>query len=447
MITNTGKEIIAKYLIGQAPAYASYIAFGCGERPLLTATPHDYPTYVAKDSLSFEMFRSQITSRGYVSEGGQQYVVLTADLPTEERYEITEVGIFSAGSNPAANANNSRTLYAFTENENWEYHTETAALKLTKYTNALHSDNNTYAIEIADPVFQTNANNLTFSSAQRNLRYEKPRFLNNTILMAGDVTDLVDSSTIITIAGTGTTVTVTTSIPHKLRVGESVSISGVSPTQYNMIDKVITAVTENTITYASTATGAYVSGGSVAFPRLIVKSGNHIHLASNGLNLSQNAPADELRLAFSIISKDGSSTVSPSAARIILEFSSSDASESGEYARFEIDAIDNAGVYDFDNNRYYAAKKQLQDLTMTSSFNWANVSVIKVYTSILDGTGTPSSDYYISLDAIRLENLNTVNPLYGLTGYTIVKNDTASTIIKDINTSNVAEFRFALDVA
>ena len=34
MITNSGKSIIAKYLIGQAPAYASYIAVGCGAQTL-----------------------------------------------------------------------------------------------------------------------------------------------------------------------------------------------------------------------------------------------------------------------------------------------------------------------------------------------------------------------------------------------------------------------------
>ena len=33
MITNNGKEIIAKYLMGTAPAYASYIALGCGPKP------------------------------------------------------------------------------------------------------------------------------------------------------------------------------------------------------------------------------------------------------------------------------------------------------------------------------------------------------------------------------------------------------------------------------
>jgi len=446
MITNTGKEIIAKYLIGQAPAYASYLAFGCGKKPLSSSDSHDYPTYAATESLDFEMFRSQITSRGYVTENNQSYVVLTAELPTEERYEITEIGVYSAGSNPAANANNSRILYAFTENENWEYHTETAAVKLNKYIDALHIDQD-YTITTADTVFQTNANNLTFSSAQRNLRYERPRFLNNTVLMAGNMSDLVNSSSITGISSDGTSVVVTTAIPHKLRVGELITITGVTPAQYNMSNKAITAVTENTITISSTASGAYTSGGSVAFPRLVVKSGNHIHLSSNGLNLSKNAPADEIRLAFSIVSKVGTSTVNPSLVRIVVEFSTTDASDNGEHARLEVDAVDNLGQYDFETNRYYVASKQLQDLTMTSSFNWANVSIVKVYASILDGTGTPTDDYYVSLDAIRLENLNTANPLYGLTGYTTVKNASGATILKDINTSNIAEFRFALDVS
>ena len=38
MITNTGKDIIAKYLMGNAPAYASYMALGCGPKPRLAIT-------------------------------------------------------------------------------------------------------------------------------------------------------------------------------------------------------------------------------------------------------------------------------------------------------------------------------------------------------------------------------------------------------------------------
>ena len=66
----------------------------------------------------------------------------------------------------------------------------------------------------------------------------------------------------------------------------------------------------------------------------------------------------------------------------------------------------------------------------------------------LSGNGGlfPVSDYYIALDAMRLENIATINPLYGLTGYSVIKNDTASTIVKSPNTNNYIEFRFSIGV-
>jgi hypothetical protein len=50
------------------------------------------------------------------------------------------------------------------------------------------------------------------------------------------------------------------------------------------------------------------------------------------------------------------------------------------------------------------------------------------------------------LDALRFENLNTPNPLYGLVGYSVIQNDTAKTIIKSTNTSNYVEFKFNIGV-
>ena len=47
---------------------------------------------------------------------------------------------------------------------------------------------------------------------------------------------------------------------------------------------------------------------------------------------------------------------------------------------------------------------------------------------------------------MRLENTSTSNPLYGLTGYTVVKNTDAETVIKSPNTSNYVEFRFSIGV-
>lgn len=34
MITNVGKNLLAKYLVGQTQSYASHIAVGCGPAPI-----------------------------------------------------------------------------------------------------------------------------------------------------------------------------------------------------------------------------------------------------------------------------------------------------------------------------------------------------------------------------------------------------------------------------
>ena len=73
-----------------------------------------------KQALDFEMFRVPISSRGYVNDNGVNKIVLTAQLPTEERYEITEVGIYSSGSNSLARRYDSKVITAFSANENWQ---------------------------------------------------------------------------------------------------------------------------------------------------------------------------------------------------------------------------------------------------------------------------------------------------------------------------------------
>lgn len=384
MITNKGKTIIAKYLLGQAPAYASYIAVGCGPQPL--DTEDSFGDYSAKENLDFEMFRVPISSRGYVNDGGTDKLVLTAELPTEERYEITEVGVYSAGSNPSAGAYDSKTIFAFTSTENWQHHTSAATVAISPITAALDTSNDDI-IATTDAVFSTNADNSIFlNSVPRKTRYERCRFLNNIILIQGDDADL-------------------------------------------------------TISEESDASEDH----------FVIESGsNHIHLTNPNVDFTKNSPTDELRLAFSLINKDGADVALPETIRILVDFSSTDAG-SGEFARFEAEInqgssgnLENS-IADFETNRYFVVSKQLQDLYTTANFTWNAVTVVKIYACVIDA-GLPSSDYYVSLDAIRLENIATVNPLYGLTGYSVVRTDDAESIIKSPNTNNYVEFRFSIGV-
>jgi hypothetical protein len=70
--------------------------------------------------------------------------------------------------------------------------------------------------------------------------------------------------------------------------------------------------------------------------------------------------------------------------------------------------------------------------------------------TVVDDISAPvlvgSSDYYVALDALRLENVTSSNSVYGMTGYTIIKTENAETITKLSNTKNYVEFRFGVDV-
>ena len=385
MITQKGKSIIAKYLIGQAPAYASYIAVGCGAKPI--DTTDDFGDYSAKKSLDFEMLRVPIISRGFVNEDGDDKIVLTAELPSDERYEITEVGVYSAGSNSSAGSLDSRALFSFTQTENWEYHKETEATSIKIVYDPLDGTDEDNVINETEKVFQTNADNRIFTDDTRLDRNERCRFLNNIILMSGN------SSKIQSTLGK-------LSILPQWTVGQT--------------------------TYKS----------------------EHIHLNGNNIDLNRQSPTDELRLAFSVINKDGNAAVNPKRVMLLLEFDSADAHNTGQYARFEVDITHAAGHVsnDFTSNRYFVINKKLEELTKSTSFSWSAVNTVKISVCILDQSDNPSSDFFVALDALRIENTDDLNILYGLVGYSVIKNVQARPIVKSANSTNFVEFRFNIGV-
>lgn len=393
MITNKGKDILAKYLIGQAPAYASHIAIGCGAKPLDTTDP--FGDYSSNTELNFEMFRIPIISRGYVNEGGNPKIVFTAELPTEERYLISEIGVYSAAANPSATGNDSRTIFAFSSRENWEQHGASSVTAIPRYDSDLSKPfpdrGDMETAPAAEDAIQTIANNPLFTIGERALRNEQSRFLNNVIMLKGNESDLAVST-----------------------------IDGKERLEYEAGDK-------------------------------------HIHLNAIGINLEKNAPTDLLKLAFSVINKDLDGT-QPDEVRIMVEFTPSDGSS--EYARFDV-ILENGVEYDnaagsesfvypsgtvsFADNRYYVVARELQELHKSSGFSWNEVNTVKIYATVVK-TGVPSSDYFVCLDALRLDNVATENPIYGLTGYTPVVTANAQPILKDTNTKNFVEFRFAMGI-
>jgi len=382
MITNIGKNLLAKYLVGQTQSYASHIAVGCGPNPV----PSDgmLGDYSLKKSLDFEMFRVPIISRGFVNENGIDKVVLTAELPTEERYEITEVGIFSAASNPVAGSFDSRNIFSFADTDNWLYQPyNSPAIDIPIIYTPLSGDAQNNNINQTANVFETNADNRVFTDQYRLERNERCRFLNNIIAIVGNNSTLTRDQL------------------GKIRV----------------------------------------TPGS-----------KYIRLNETSVDLSKNSPLDELKLAFSVVNKVANSNTVPDNVKILLEFSYIGTNSVVEYARFEVDVDDQSyvagtanDVFDFSESRYIVATKALKDLKKTDNFDWREVNIVKIYSCVTEA-GSPSDLFYVCLDGVRLENVTSTNSLYGLTGYSVIKNVGSRPIVKSANTTNYIEFRFALDV-
>ena len=374
MITNTGKEIVAKYLLGTAPAFASYMAFGSGPQPLGSADSHSFNTYAQKESLDFEMFRVPISSRGYVYEDGVNKLVFTAELPSQERYEITEIGVYSAGSNPSAAGFDSRNIVLFSQEEAWQSVTASTA-NIPVVTSALDSGDDN-VIDVAYDVFQANADNRIFYRNNRNDYHERCRFFNNVILMAGDFSNIKDA------------------------------------------------------TSSTNLSSAY-----------------HILKTGTSINLSQNSLSDKIKIAFSVINKSASLVLStpytgPDSVKIIVDFINT----STKKARLIFNVVDagNASI-DFSSNRYYSIEKNISDVVQEDGFSWADVTSLKIYACAVT-SNVLDDNYYIGLDAIRVDNVSTQNPLYGLTAYTVVKNADEQPILKASNTNNYIEYRMSVGV-
>lgn len=581
MITNKGKEIIAKYLLGTAPSFASYIAVGCGPKPrpniytitsasssgttitctsteglwigasvynvtagtgtipdnalvteILSSTQFKIsvaPTVAlsgatvqietdsTKECLDFEMFRVPIISRGYTNDNGTDKLIFTAELPTEERYEISEIGIFSAGLNSNAGVNDSKTIFAFSDSEDWKYKSGSVEASPFPILSTL-TPNAFNIISTSEDIIDTSADNPTFLNTTRAARYEGPRYLNRTILMRGDT--------------------------------------------------------------------SFISGTKGSFS--IAENTKYLQLSNQTFNFNKNSSADLLKIAFSLINVDGNDTAVPEKVNIVVKFSNSDETQ---YAKFEAQVLD--ASQQFSENRYFVASSRFDELVYSSTFSWDSITIAKIYVSVIDSiaatnisatagnvtlttaahglpidatitnvtksgfvatytasntftagdvvnisgvTSTPtnafnitnavvteatstyfkvttdnnvgtytsggkaiiantkinfahttssytgvqtvtsvpstttlvyyvsgaslpstalspagtvdlaSADYFVSLDAIRLDNIATVNPIYGLTGYSLVQNQDAVTVKKNSNTNNYIEFRVNLGV-
>lgn len=388
MITNTGKEIIGKFLLGQAPEFATHIAVGCGAQPLFpnqTLSSETIDDLKERETLEFEAFRVPITSKGFIKEDGVEKIVFKAEMPTEQRYQVSEVGFYPSAANSTAGAYDSKALSVFTPTESWVIYSQDSSSNVLAITdNSILADASANVIT-DDLAFYISSDATIFDNEGRKLRQEPTRFYTNALAVSG-----------------------------------SASRININP--------------DNSF-----------SVGSASY---------RIENSSLAFNLSQNLPTDQIKLAFSVISKQANNDTAPDKLRVILDFvnnlpglelESPKARLGIEILQADFDVL-NTGQSPDPQNRYRVITRTLSQFNVDDTFSWANINLTRLYACALDSSDNLLDTYYVAFDGLRLENVSSDNPLYGLVGYNIIRSDFAYPILKAQNTNNFVEYRFGIGV-
>ena len=472
MITNDGKQLIGKFLLGQAPDFATHIAAGIGPTALLpdqTLPTSQINEIKEKANLDFEAFRVPISAKGFIKEDGVEKIVFKAEMPTEQRYQITEVAFFPAAQNSVAGSFDSKTLATFVPTETWVLYSPTSSSTITLATSNI--SNNDGDLLVQDQAFFINSNETIFTEQDRRERQEVPRFYNRTLILSGDL---------------------------------------------NYIDDNFTIKSDPTLpppTLPSTLAAFYVENSSLSF------------------NLNQNLPPDEIKFAIGVMSTEKANNIQPEKVRVIFDFVNNNPvsgfSSPKARAEIELDDTDFEIEEDLANgrpsaiNRYKIVTKKLSQFRLDDRFSWANINLMRIFVCIIGeqtvrvtnkeltggmamlnvtddsnlfvgmsvditGMGYPfdgshtitsasggkiryntsasanvasasvssgsatfssrTSNYKLIMDGLRIDNVTSQNPLYTMVGYDIIRNDNAYPILKAENTNNYIEYRFGIGV-
>jgi len=396
MITTNGRNIVAKYLLNQAPEFASHIAIGVGGQALPTSSSVTFSQDA--DSLGFEVARVPVLSKGLLKEDGVEKIVFKAELPIEQRFQITEIGLYPAENNIVAGNFDSRIISTFSNSEPWSYSNNVNDSGVVPYIGPLRIDevvpgdietfielpgNFTYTLE--DFVF-INSNSSIFEYSDRINRGEQPRYLDKSMLVSGS-----------------------TSV-----------VNGAMPANSASID------TSSNLSY-------YVENNSIS------------------LDLGKNLPTDQIKLALSIIStaREGVDSLAPDNVKIRMELLNN-AGANPPRAYVEISLYDIDAEYperSLDSSRYQVITKSISDFTTTENFSWSAVNSIRIYTCIHDDSNVNTGEHFVLYDGIRFENISSYNPLYSLVAAEYMKTLDENPILKKENSTSYVEYRFGVGVS
>lgn len=392
-------------------------------------------------------------------------ISLTAELPSDNRYEITEVGVWSAASNSVATTFDSHLLFNFSSS--WQGHASSIFEPPTLSNIGSSGD-----ITASEKVFYVSTSNPVFQNISRENRKEGARFLNKTILMRGDTSKITGSAGSWVVGSPAADLSETPTHIHLNNINFDIAKNSPSDRLnlgFSLIDA--SAVGENPLPHKvkllmefyqneiNQTTGfakmeALIMGSdfqgnyykTINFPiSQGIQQANRIQETISGVNGNGTqltftvSGIHQFEVGMEVTTTGMLPQYNVTNAEIIsVQFGTTSST-------FTVESGTSTGGQQTVNGTAFAYPN-IRFIT-SSDFSPSTVRVCRVFVSLLDSSDNPVNTHYIALDGLRVENVTTQNPLYKMTGYSIVRNVDGYPIIKSPNTNSFVEFRFNLGVA
>lgn len=379
-------------------------------------------------------------------------IAFVAEIPTEKRYLITEFGLYPSGTNSFLTGSDSRVLVDFTQNEVWQYVNGTT-LTYTDIPYYSVIANAAGDITKTDKAFQTNANNSLFEQGDRPNRNEKPRFLDDAMIIAGNMSEfsaaLTATGDYISISDFGADLS-KNSTSDELRLGLSIINKLATPSvTARSANVMLQFVTSNGIDSAkyhfrlSDATTVANTNVDTRYHVLSLKLGDPKIISTTGIVGTVSGSGPYTATITGMTSTEGlvvgskitatSGTGSFGTGTMTVASVSTNSVTVSSTATFTAGTVSNIST---------------PFSSITSGFRWTDVKSIRLYANVETAqnySGSGTSDFSICLDSLRFENKSNTNPLYGLVGYTVAQQGLP--ILKESGTKNLVEFKIALGMS
>lgn len=447
MITDTGREIIAKYMLGHTSAYATHIGVGCGASP----------------DTGYRRFFTELTIAGNIA---------TLDLGTHTFVPGMDVRIVQTMGTPDVSgeyqitATSASTIsFAFTHANVAEHVVEGIVSQIV---------GNIYA---SNPVMNFETRRLPIIS--RGFSNEDETQLVFTAELPSNERVVISEASLWTAAtdpsslGSPSKLLFAMSseegwVAHYSTGMKSVEMvsalsEGTLSIDQSMVDPIFAVAGNNTLFQSLPRQNQYeggrvggtvigLRGDTASITRVgsygIASAGSsHIHADTRALDFSSNSTGDEIRIGLFVSTASGDNlAVPPANVKLLVEFLDSE-SESSGFARMYVEIPES----DLSGNRYKVVSMPLSGFSYSPNFSWSNVRTVKISTQCIptEISGLAASDYFVFLDGIRFENLSGNNPLYGMTAYSIVRDGSLTPpmpIVSDEGEPGYIEFRLNVEV-